>query len=125
MAYNFHTRLTRLGERLQEVAGVEVVYSRGPHSIPLTATPINAFVREFIPGVLATRIKERDWSFDSADLVIQGTVVAPQPGDLITDSYGNRYRVSPRTIPGSEAGSCFIYTTTTEDRIRVFTEQVS
>lgn len=117
MSYQFADRLDRLGQRKQEVDSREVIYERPDlGSVPITATVSEQQPEDLLEAGLALEIKRRDYVIDTADLVIEGVPIKPEPGDQIIDG-----RFTCRVVPG-EGNETFRYTTQSRLRMRIHTE---
>lgn len=120
MVYRFQDRLDYLGERRKEVDSEEVTYARGVNSVTLSASLGHSEVNELIPGVAVTQTRRQDFFVDANELILAGNPTEPQVGDRITRQNGSIFRV----VSEGEDSAPFDYTTPTEKRLRIHTEQV-
>lgn len=81
-----------------------VVYSRGAASVTISATVgRTAFEAEDDAGFVQ-RVVARDYIFDAADLVLEGSPVEPQAGDEIRETAGSTVFVHElMPVPGEGA----------------------
>ena len=85
-------------DRLHAHASKEVVYSRGPDSVPVNAT-IGKTIFEVDKGYgVNERAESRDFLIRTDDLVLNGSKTIPKRGDRITED-GLIYEV---LAPGNE-----------------------
>lgn len=107
MADNMMTRgATWLAGKTKDHAGRSVTYYQGSGSVALTGTlNLNNYDVADMEG-FATRIRFFDWTFETADLVIDSAAIEPRRGDYIeetVDGSTRRYEVNPisETEPAS------------------------
>lgn len=85
MANKLAEALALLGEKLKAYAGTSVTYTRGAHSVTLTATVGRMLLKTTDrSGNTKTELTHRDFTFLAADLILNGSQVEPAEGDLIT-----------------------------------------
>jgi len=89
---------TWLAGQLTDNAGTAVVYYRNQHSVELTGTRLLRNYQVIEESGFATNVQMHDWSFTTADLMLNGSAFAPRPGDYIAIGTGasqQRYEVLP------------------------------
>lgn len=86
--------MARLASRLEGRASSVVTYSRGAHSVACSAT-IGRTRMLLSDGLGGSRVEhsDRDYLIQSAALILDGSAVEPEPGDLVTDADGVIYEV--------------------------------
>jgi hypothetical protein len=78
-----------LADQRAASAARQVSYQRGEQSIPIAATPgRDGAAAEQVPGSLAfvEDYDFRDWLIRASDLVLNGELTLPEPGDRIIDT---------------------------------------
>lgn len=90
---------TWLGGKLKTAAGRSVVYSRGVHnSAAITGWVAKHEYEEIGDDGLTTSVVVDDWTFKATDVVVNGAVIEPRDGDVITETLNgitNEYTVLP------------------------------
>lgn len=89
MSSSFAQRL-RLGlDRIDETAGLSVIYRRDGQELTLTAVPCSSAFEHASHEGLTTRRRVRDYKLNAADLEFDGELVEPRAGDEITETIGS------------------------------------
>lgn len=115
MADRMQTAGDRLNARLKSRASQTITYSRGAHSVQLLASISEKEYAEVDTQDVAIAMQSTDFLCEAIDLVINGSVVLPTNGDLITTAEGNTYIVVP---VGGEQEYRLVY-----GRLRIHTKQ--
>jgi hypothetical protein len=119
MAYNFHQRLRHTDTRMDELLGEVITITRGAFSTTSRGARHLKRAQEMQPGIAITRIEIQDWAIDVAKYQVNGVVVAPLEGDIITGANGDTFLVS---AVGDEV---WIYTSSLNKRLIVHTVRQS
>lgn len=84
MANKLRTGMDWLNRKLKQHAGESLVYSRGVHSVTLTA-PLGKTLLSLSDGRGGNRLEwtDADFLITAADLVLEGEQVTPERGDKI------------------------------------------
>lgn len=108
-----------LGDQLKAHASRTVTYTRGADSVELLASG-GEVRRETVDAAGMVAVAEtRDWTFNAADLVLDGETVIPARGDRITDGE-HEYEV----VTGLAGEDHWRYSDAARVRIRVHTKRV-
>lgn len=86
-------------EVVRDVAGEDVVYTDGLHSVSLKAIPGNASNTVSTVQALSVVADEHDWLIQVADLVLNGAPAIPRKGAQIAIERDGRtltYQVTPK-----------------------------
>jgi hypothetical protein len=92
-----------LNRKLKQHAGETLVYSRGAHSVEITAPPGKTLLsmNDDLGGV-RVEWTDADFLIEAIDLVLNGSQVEPERGDLIRWTTGGRTVVYEVTAPQNE-----------------------
>ncbi len=125
MAYVFRDRLDHVGDRMKVLNYEIVSYRRGATTISgLNASPVRTDNQELIPKTGITNIRNVDWIFTTADLVMDGGLIEPEYGDEVIRANGERFQVCAFAASTLENESPFSYITSKRTRMRVHTEHI-
>lgn len=102
---------------IRQVAGVPVTYQRGADSVPITATPGGTLYEAENGTGVATWGRTKDYIFAAADLVVGGTQVTPERGDLIKETINGRVHVW--TATGGSTEQFWRYSDSAQTTIRM------
>ena len=125
MSDRVRTAMQRLSTRLVEEASTAVTYRRGSSSLSNLAATMGTQVLRVLDSNGNTRTvrTERDFTFEAADLILDGRTTTPEDGDLIDVDLGGseteRYEVMP---VGTDAS--WRYSDSHNIRIRVHTKRI-
>lgn len=102
MANKLRNAADWLNRKLKQHAGESLVYSRGVHSVTLTA-PLGKTLLQLQDSMGGTRMEwtDADFLITAEDLILNGSQVTPERGDRIrwTDTAGNVIVFQVQTIP--------------------------
>lgn len=103
MANKLRTGMDWLNRKLKQHAGESLVYSRGVHSVTLTAIPGKTLLQlnDDLGGV-RVEWTDRDYLITASELILNGSVTLPQRGDQIREVIGSQTKVYEVTAPGPE-----------------------
>lgn len=91
--------VTFLGDKMQSAAGRTVTVRRGIYtSANITAWHHTKQYQEVGEDGLITSISMEDWTFVASELIVNGTVIEPRPGDTIMETLNGQqihYEVLP------------------------------
>lgn len=94
-----------LADKLKDHAGETITYTRGAQSVTITAVPGKSMLRvQDSSGNSVIEWTDADWLIAAADLVIGGSAIEPQRGDLIARTSGGStitYEVRPIESEGA------------------------
>ncbi len=122
------TNMMKAGAQLRNRAfktnmSVAITYTRGANSVSLSATPGQTVFEVTEPDGAMVERQTRDFIFPAADLVIAGSVVLPEVGDVITETDGSTTYVHEVRAPASER--CYKFGDDCRVTLRVHTQQTS
>jgi hypothetical protein len=89
---------------LARAAGVPITYTRGGHSVTLTAVPTAGQSGIAVEQRFQLAWEGMDWLLTAADLVLDGAVVLPEPGDRI-----RRLMAVYEVMAPAVGEQCFVY----------------
>ena len=95
MSDQLQTAADRLNARLKAHASQTITYTRGAHSVQLSATISEQQYSEADAQGFSVAIQATDFLCDADDLVLNGSTVMPTTGDLITAADGRTFVVTP------------------------------
>lgn len=113
-----------LAGKLQSHAGQAVTYSRSGASVEVTATVGNTEFETTDAEGFFTRSQSRDFIIEAADLILSGSTVLPERGDVITevvDGTTHTYEV----LPFGADGETFRFSDPHRTILRVHTKHKS
>lgn len=119
MPYKFSRRLDRLGRRKKQLDSRLIRYVRESSFVDIRATVSEPNRLDVFPSGSIITISTRNYCFDVADLVLDGTLTTPKQGDRIYDQ-NNLFEVN-----ADGDSSVFKFTTQSRKRYRVFSKWVS
>lgn len=95
--------MERLADLRESFAAVNITYRRGGSSATVKATIGKTDFRVVDVEGNYVRVTERDYLIKAAALVLSGSPITPQRGDLIDVSVGEAvYRYEVHTLPGEQ-----------------------
>ena len=114
------TAMAWLAGKRKSYMAQTVTYSRGEDEVELLATLGSKVFRMPDEYGVDIRIETRDYLITAADLILDGSVVTPNPCDRITESGGEVYEVMS---PGADEPH-WRYSDAYRRTLRVHTKQV-
>ncbi len=124
MAFDFYTKLDRLGSRMKQLNGKTVTITTDAGSVSLTASITRAKREELAPSGGITVGSLRTYIFDTDELVISGSAFLPARGDEIVEAITNVGTVTCHVLSDDDSPP-YEFVTPTRKRIQVFTKIVS
>ncbi len=95
MSDRLQTAADRLNARLKAHASQAITYTRGAHSVQLSATISEQQYSEIDAQGFSVAIQATDFLCDADDLILNGSTVLPTTGDTITAADGRTFVVTP------------------------------
>jgi len=86
--------VTKLAGAFAAHASVVISYTRGEDTTADLNATIGRTPFEVVEGEVMSVFESRDFILSAASLIVGGSVVLPQAGDVITEAGGTQYMVS-------------------------------
>lgn len=108
---------------LRGVAGETVTYTRGVHSVELSATLGNSRIEILEASGSVTVVDARDFLIAVEDLVLNSVAVTPRPGDTIAEECGGiTYTYRVLDLPTDQ---CYRFSDSGRTQFRIHAKLVS
>jgi len=108
-----------LGERLQVAGGRTVTYRRGLHSVELTLTPHMHEEQVLGQDGIEQDVLSYAWTITASELIINGSVVVPQSGDVIEETLDSGEEIRWEVFPRGDKDQCYEWMDSSKLLIRV------
>lgn len=77
-------------DAIRQLTAISVVYRRGDGWVRVCAVPGRSIIEATDGYGVSVKHRTRDYIFEASELMINGSLVEPQRGDVVEESVGNK-----------------------------------